>query len=60
MCSWDHRCIEGVAADNLVRIGRWNDARVDERIQPIDNELRALEAHHWHPSLTGGMLQKEG
>lgn len=41
-----HGRVEGVAADDLVHVRGGEHARVDERVETLDGELAALEAHH--------------
>ena len=41
-----HGQVERVAADDLVQVGRVADARVDEGVDAVDDELRAREAQH--------------
>lgn len=41
-----HGDVESVAANDLVHMGRRSDAGLDQRVDAVDNELRALETHH--------------
>lgn len=43
-----HGHVEGVAADNLVDMGRRDLARVDEGVYPVNDDLGAAEPQHGH------------
>ena len=49
-----HGHVERVSAYDLVEMGRGEDAWVHERVHAVDDELRALEAHHGELALAVG------
>ena len=51
-----HGRVERVSAHNLVQMRRGNGARVDERVESIDHQLRTAESHHGHGALAGATL----
>lgn len=53
-----HRGVEGIAPNDLVQVRRGDHAGVDQGVQAVDDELRALEAQHRH-YLAGAMLREE-
>lgn len=58
MRRWVHRGVEGVAPHDLVQVRRGDHAGVDQGVESVDDELRALETQHRH-SLAGAMLREE-
>jgi hypothetical protein len=61
------RGVEGVATNDLVEMWRWDEGWVDERIDAVDYELRALESQHGRDGevigwfgLSRGMVDEEG
>lgn len=57
-----HGDVEGVAADDLVEVRGGGRAGVDEWVETLDDQLRALEAHHGHLALgeDADALEEEG
>ncbi len=54
-----HGGVEGIAPDDLVKMRRRYRAGTYQRVQTVDDELRATEAHHLQHSLAGTMLHEE-
>jgi len=50
-----HGGVEGGAADDLVEVRGGDGAGVDERVEALDDELRALEAEHGGDVGCGGV-----
>lgn len=46
-----HGDVERVPADDLVEMRGGGGSRVDEGIEALNDQLRALEAHHGHHCL---------
>ena len=44
-----HRDVEGVASYDLVHVGRWRPARLNERVEALDRDLRAAESEVVQP-----------
>ena len=42
--------VESVASDDLVQVRRWELSWVDERVDSIDDQLRAAETQHSGPA----------
>lgn len=56
------RCVERVAADDLVEVWGGDERGVDEGVDAVDDELGALEAEHGGDSevIRGKGLGKDG
>lgn len=46
--SWVHGGVKGVTTNDLVKVRGWDGAWRDKRVETVDYQLRALEAHHGH------------